>query len=39
MAKVIEFHIPVKFLKKVKWVPSAERGRLIEFPIGIKKSA
>jgi len=39
MAKVIEFHIPVKFQKKVKWVPSEERGRLIEFPIVIKKSA
>jgi hypothetical protein len=39
MAKIIEFHIPVKFQKKVKWVPSEERGRLIEFPIVIKKSA
>ena len=39
MAKIIEFHIPAKFQKKVKWVPSEERGRLIEFPIVIKKSA
>jgi hypothetical protein len=39
MAKIIEFHIPVEFQKKVKWVPPEERGRLIEFPTAIRKSA
>jgi hypothetical protein len=31
MAKIIEFYIPANFHKKVKWVPPAERGRVIEF--------
>jgi hypothetical protein len=39
MAQVIEFYIPSRFRKKVKWVPTAERGRVIEFPVEIKKSA
>ena len=39
MASVIEFYIPISFRKKVKWVPLTERGKLIEFPAEIKKSA
>jgi hypothetical protein len=39
MATVIEFYIPTRFRKKVKWVPLTERGKLIEFPTEIKKSA
>ena len=39
MAQVIEFYIPSRFRKKVKWVPKADRGKVIEFPTEIKKSA
>jgi hypothetical protein len=39
MAQVIEFYIPSRFRKKVKWVPTTERGKVIEFPAEIKKSA
>ena len=39
MAQVIEFYIPNGFRKKVKWVPETQRGKLIEFPADIKKSA
>jgi hypothetical protein len=39
MAKVIEFYIPAWFHKKVKWVPQELRGKVIEFPPEIKKSA
>jgi hypothetical protein len=39
MAQVIEFYIPVSFHKKAKWVPPTERGKLIEFPTEVKKSA
>ena len=31
MAKVIEFYIPIKFFRAVKWVPPQQRGRVIEF--------
>jgi hypothetical protein len=31
MAKLIEFYIPMRFRKDVKWVPAEKRGRLIEF--------
>jgi hypothetical protein len=31
MAKLIEFYIPTKFLKSVKWVSPLQRGRVIEF--------
>jgi len=33
MAKVIEFHIPATFRKPAKWVPAAERGKVIEFRV------
>jgi hypothetical protein len=39
MAKVIEFYIPSRFQKKVKWVPLERRGKVIEFPSEMKKSA
>lgn len=39
MAQVIEFYIPARFRKKVKWVPPEERGKVIEFPAEIRKSA
>ncbi len=39
MAQVIEFYIPSLFQKKVKWVPVTQRGKVIEFPAEIKKSA
>jgi hypothetical protein len=39
MAKVIEFYIPSRFQKKAKWLPMEQRGKVIEFPTEIKKSA
>ena len=39
MAKIIEFYIPNRFRKNVKWVSPEERGKVIEFPQPIKKSA
>jgi len=39
VAKVIEFYIPNNFRKSVKWVSREQRGKLIEFPPPIKKSA
>jgi hypothetical protein len=39
VAKVIEFYIPNTFRKRVKWVSPAERGKIIEFPSEMKKSA
>ena len=39
MAKVIEYYVPDRFRKKVRWVPRARRGKLIEFPVDVKKSA
>ena len=39
MAKVIQFYIPARFHKKAKWLPLELRGKVIEFPSEIKKSA
>jgi len=39
VAKIIEFYIPNNFRKRVKWVSPAERGKIIELPAAIKKSA
>ena len=39
MAQVIEYYIPSRFRKKVKWVPETQRGKVIEFHADIKKSA
>jgi len=39
MAKIIEFYIPRSFHKVSKWVPAAERGKVLEFPLAVQKSA
>jgi hypothetical protein len=39
MAQVIEFYIPSRFHKKVKWIPPEQRGKVIDFPAEIRKSA
>jgi hypothetical protein len=39
MAHVIEFYIPVRFRKAVKWVPQQQRGRVLEFPVSQKRTA
>jgi hypothetical protein len=39
MTQVIEFYIPTRFKQKVKWVPPQQRGKIIEFPSSLKKSA
>ncbi len=39
MANVIEFYIPVRFRKVVKWAPQQQRGRVLEFPVAQKRTA
>ncbi len=39
MSKLIEFYKPIKFSKRVKWVPAQLRGKVIEFGVPAKKSA
>jgi hypothetical protein len=39
MAKVIEFYVPARFRKVVKWVPRQERGRMLEFAVAQKRTA
>jgi len=39
MAKIIEFYIPQSFRKVSKWLPPNERGKLLEFPMAVQKSA
>ena len=39
MAPVIKFYIPPSFHKLVKWIPPARRGKVLEFPAEIRKSA
>ena len=39
MAQVIQFYVPDSFRKKVKWVPPDQRGKVITFPVEVKKSA
>lgn len=39
MAQVIEFYVPDRFRKKAKWMPENQRGKVIEFPAAVKKSA
>jgi len=39
MAKMIEFYIPQSFRKVAKWLPPDERGKLLEFPLAVRKSA
>jgi hypothetical protein len=39
MAKVIEFHVPKSFRKRLKVVPQPQCGKVIEFCSQTKKSA
>ena len=39
MAAVIEFYVPPRFQKLVKWLPPAQRGKVLEFPAATRKSA
>jgi hypothetical protein len=39
MTKIIEFYIPQRFRKVSKWLPPDERGKLLEFPVAVRKSA
>jgi hypothetical protein len=39
MAKMIEFYIPQSFRKVSKWLPPDERGKVLEFPAAVLKSA
>jgi hypothetical protein len=39
MAKVIEFYVPARFRRVVKWVPQQERGRMLEFAVAQKRIA
>ena len=38
MTNVIEFYVPVRSRKAVKWVPQ-QRGRVLEFPVAQKRTA
>jgi hypothetical protein len=39
MARIIEFYIPARFHKAMKWIPPTERGKVLEFPPEVRKSA
>jgi hypothetical protein len=39
MAKIIEFYIPQSFRKVSKCLPPNERGKVLEFPMAVRKSA
>jgi hypothetical protein len=39
MAQIIEFYIPPRFRKPMKWFPLVQRGKVLEFPAEIRKSA
>jgi hypothetical protein len=39
MTKIIEFYIPQSFRKASKWLSPDERGKLLEFPVAVRKSA
>jgi hypothetical protein len=39
MAKIVEFYIPERFQKTVRWVPELQRGKVIEFPLSMTRSA
>jgi len=39
MSKLIEFYIPQSFRKVSRWLPPKERGKLLEFPVAVRKSA
>jgi len=39
MAKLIEYYVPSTHKKKTRWVPQSLRGKVIDFPTDLKKSA
>jgi hypothetical protein len=39
MAKIIEFYIPQNFRKVSRWLPPAECGKVLAFPLAVRKSA
>jgi hypothetical protein len=39
MAKIIGFYIPQSVRKVSKWFPLCHRGKLLEFPVAVRKSA
>jgi len=39
MARVIEFYVPQNFKPSVRKVPPDQRGRVVEFPSAVAKSA
>jgi hypothetical protein len=39
LAPMIECYIPPRFHKLVKWTPPTRRGKVLEFPAEIRKSA
>jgi hypothetical protein len=40
MAIVIEYHVPKKFRRQHgKWTGAKQRGKVIPFPVAVKKSA
>jgi hypothetical protein len=39
MAKIIEFYKPPSFHKVSKWLPPAPRGKVLAFPLAVRKSA
>jgi hypothetical protein len=39
MAHIIVFYIPTSFQRKVKWIAPEQRGKLIQFPKDMRKSA
>ena len=39
MTNVIEFYVPVRFRKAVKWVPQQRRGQVLEFPVAQRRTA
>jgi hypothetical protein len=39
MARIIEFYIPARFHKAMKWIPPTDRGKVLEFPAEVRKSA
>jgi hypothetical protein len=39
MAELIEFYFPQRSCKVAEWLPPNERGKLLEFPAAVRKSA
>jgi len=39
MAKIIEFYIPQSFRKVSRWFPPSQAGKVLGFPLPVRKSA